>query len=287
MSNYMLSTAAWMAKWIPTPLKRALYRFKSLSGFIRGALNRAAPTGLTVVEVAAGGLAGYKLRLDLQTEKDYWLGTYESELQIAVADLLQDGMVAYDVGANIGYVSLLLARAVGEAGRVFSFEALPSNLDRLQENVELNNLQPRVKLVPAAVIDSQKQVEFLVGPSGGMGKAQGSAGRTEFQYQEKILVQAVSLDQFVYQDGNDIPDLIKLDIEGGEVLALPGMQRVLEEAHPIVLLELHGEQAAKVAWKVFNESGYRICLMKPGYPQVPSLESLDWKAYLVAFPMEE
>lgn len=287
MSNYMLSTAAWVAKWIPAPLKRVLYGFKPLSGLIRGALNRAAPTGLTIVEVAAGGLAGYKLRLDLQSEKDYWLGTYESELQIVAADLLRDGMVAYDVGANIGYISLLLARAVGGSGRVVSFEALPANLDRLQENVELNNLQSRVKIVPAAVIDDQKQVEFLVGPSGGMGKAQGSAGRTEFQYREKILVQGISLDQFVYQDGNDIPDLVKLDIEGGEVLALPGMWRILKEARPIVLLELHGEQAAKVAWKVFDESGYRIYQMKAGYPRVPSLESLDWKAYLVAFPLEE
>ena len=65
------------------------------------------------------------------------------------------------------------------------------------------------------------------------------------------------------------------------------MWRILKEARPIVLLELHGEQAAKVAWKVFDESGYRIYQMKAGYPRVPSLESLDWKAYLVAFPLEE
>jgi len=77
------------------------------------------------VQVAAGGLQGLRLSLDMQTEKDYWLGTYEPELQAAVADLVKPGMQVYDVGANIGYVSLLLARRVGAAGHVYAFEALP------------------------------------------------------------------------------------------------------------------------------------------------------------------
>ena len=287
MSNLMLNSAAWAAKWIPTPMKRVLYRIKPLAGLIRRNLNRAAPSGVTSVEIAGGDLVGVEMLLDLQTEKDYWLGTYEVELQMVVADLLQEGMVAYDVGANIGYISLLLARTVGESGRVYAFEALPANLDRLQANLELNNLQSRVKVVPAAVVDDLRQVEFLVGPSGGMGKAKGSAGRTEIQYPEKIFVTGISLDHFVYQDGNEPPDLIKLDIEGGEVLALPGMRRILTEARPIVLLELHGEKAAAVAWSIFTELNYQIYTMSAGYTAVTVLESLDWKTYLVAFPLDQ
>jgi hypothetical protein len=137
------------------------------------------------VNVAAGDLAGMKLALDLQSEKDYWLGTYEPELQQALRQWVQPGMLAYDVGANIGYISLLLARRVGEAGRVHAFEALPANLERLRTNLALNDMQDRVLVTPAAVVDHAGQVQFWVGPSGGMGKAEGSAGRDEVKYQGK------------------------------------------------------------------------------------------------------
>jgi len=65
------------------------------------------------------------------------------------------------------------------------------------------------------------------------------------------------------------------------VMALPGMRRILEEAHPVLLLELHGPQAARAAWDILHGLGYRICRMAPSYPIVPSLEALDWKAYLI------
>ncbi|MBN2550389.1 MAG: hypothetical protein JXB15_14595, partial [Anaerolineales bacterium] len=128
MKKAILSLAAWTARVLPMPVKRLVYRFQPLARLVRGSLNRAVPQGLTAVEVAAGGLAGVQLYLDLQTEKDYWLGTYEPELQAAVERWVRPGMVIYDVGANIGYISLLLARQTGLEGRIFAFEALPDNL---------------------------------------------------------------------------------------------------------------------------------------------------------------
>jgi FkbM family methyltransferase len=285
MTNPLLSLTAWLARTLPLEVKRSFYRIKPLATLIRSGLNRAAPLGSTQVIVAAGELAGMALSLDLQSEKDYWLGTYEVDLQAAVADLVEPGMVAYDVGANIGYVSLLLARRVGETGRVFAFEALPANLERLHANLALNDLASRVQVVPVAVVDGDGVVRFRVGPSGGMGKADGSAGRQEVSYQRTINVEGISLDAFVYQHEHPPPAVIKMDIEGGEVLALPGMVRLLVEARPLVLLELHGPQAASRAWGTLMDAGYKICRMSPGYPGVPSLETLEWKSYVVAFPM--
>jgi len=66
--------------------------------------------------VAGGDLAGFTILLDMQVDKDYWLGTYEPDLQAALRELVQPGSILYDVGANIGYVSLLLAKAAGRAG---------------------------------------------------------------------------------------------------------------------------------------------------------------------------
>lgn len=126
MRKILLSLAACAARILPRPLKQAIYNFNPLARFIRRGLNKAAPSGLTEVQVAAGGLAGFTLLLDMQTEKDYWLGTYEPDLQSALGELVAPGSVVYDVGANIGHISLLLARAAKEGGRVFAFEALPA-----------------------------------------------------------------------------------------------------------------------------------------------------------------
>jgi FkbM family methyltransferase len=284
VANPLLSFAAWAARRLPMPVKRGLYRFRPLAGLLRGALNRAAPQGFTPVVVAAGGLQGLSLSLDLQEEKDYWLGTYEPDLQAAVAELVQPGMLVYDVGANIGYISLLLARSVGAAGHVYAFEALPANLERLRLNLELSGLSERVTVVPAAVVEQKRPARFLVGPSGGMGKAAGSAGRQDVVYSQELEVAGLSLDEFVYADDNPPPQAVKMDIEGGEVLALPGMSRLLVEARPIILLELHGPQAARLVWDTLLNAGYRLCRMEPGYPKIQALEALDWKAYLVAMP---
>jgi hypothetical protein len=118
-----------------------------------------------------------------------------------------------------------------------------------------------------------------------MGKAEGSAGRQEVVYPTSILVTGISLDEFVYGTCHPAPRLLKIDIEGGEVLALPGMHRVLGEAHPVVLLELHGPDAAQVAWDILVRTGYRICRMAPGFPGVPAVETLDWKSYIVGLPL--
>jgi FkbM family methyltransferase len=235
------------------------------------------------VEVAAGLLKGYSLNLDMQTEKDHWLGTYELELQDALQDLVKPGMTAYDVGANIGYISLMLARLTGESGRVFAFEALPSNTQRWKENVNLNGLNKRMQLFCGAVADSNTPLRFLVHASGGMGKAAGSAGR-ENVYQDEIEVPGVSLDEFVFGQGHPAPQIIKMDIEGGEVLALPGMRRLLLEERPSLVMELHGQESIRISWEILSELSYHICWMKPGFPQVSSPVELDWKAYLVALP---
>ncbi len=281
MGNLWLSAAAWLARLLPQSCKQAMYRLGPLARGIRRVLNRAAPHGITPVTIAAGDLAGYTLALDLQSEKDYWLGTYEPDLQWAVRTLVQPGMVAYDVGANIGYVSLLLARRVGPQGRVYAFEALPANLDRLRQNVAYNSLGERIVVVGGAVTDKRGPVRFLVHASGGMGKAEGSAGRPE-TYQTSISVDGFSLDEFIYEENHPAPHVVKIDIEGGEVLALPGMRRLLRTARPLILLELHGPESAQKAWEVLSEAGYRLAFMRPGFPAIVSPLDLPWKAYVVA-----
>lgn len=283
MSNPLLTFAAFAARVLPAPFKRALYRAGPLARLIRRGLNRAAPAGLSEVTIAAGGLAGMRMLLDMQEEKDYWLGTYETDLQTSIGELARPGMTAWDVGANVGYVTLLLARAVGPAGRVEAFEPFPANVERLRANVALNGLAEYVRVHPAAAAGISGGLRFLVGRSNDTGKAEGSAGRQE-NYPDSLEVAGLALDDFVYVEGNPPPQLVKMDIEGGEVLALPGMRRLLAQARPVLLLELHGPEAARAAWEILTACGYIICRMGRGFPPVAALEELDWKAYLAAMP---
>jgi FkbM family methyltransferase len=280
MPNPLLSLASSTARILPAPIRHLFYRLGPFTRLIRRSLNRAAPTGLNEVSIAAGTLKGYLFQLDMQTEKDYWLGNYETNLEAAIRDWLKPDMLVYDVGANIGYVSLLMTHTLGKTGQVFAFEALPANVERLKTNVALNHLHTQIHVIHAAVVETPASVPFLVHPSNGMGKAAGSAGRKE-HYLEEILVPGTSLDHFVYDLGNPPPQAVKMDIEGGEILALPGMRRLLTEVHPLIFLELHGEAAAHTAWHTLTEAGYRLYRMAPGYPHIPVQEALAWKEYVI------
>jgi FkbM family methyltransferase len=281
--NILLTLAANMARILPESYKRALYQNPSFSRVLRGGLNLAAPVGLSEVPIAAGDLAGMQMLLDLKSEKDYWLGTYELELQAAITDLVLPGQVIYDIGASIGFMSLLFAMKTGLNGHVYAFEALPANIERLTDNIELNSFQERVTVVKAAVQVNSGKTDFYPGPSSATGKVAGSAGRSAIEYQPSIQVEGVAIDEFIFTSGNPIPEIVKIDIEGGEILALPGMSRLLHRNHPILLVELHGPEAAHTTWELLNKEDYRICRMTPDYPQVHSLQDLDWKSYLVAF----
>ncbi len=282
-TNPVLTLAANAARRLPGPVKRLLYQIKPLAGWIRGMLNRAAPEGLVPVTIAAGILEGWQAVLNLKTEKDYWLGTYEPDLQQAIGEFIQPGMTVYDVGANIGLVALMFARAAGSEGKVIAIEALPANVQRLRENSALNTPHAPIEIVEAAAGDSLEPQTFLVHNSTSMGKTSGSAGRDE-QYQTSITVAGTTLDHLAYQAGYPLPDAVKMDIEGGEVLAIPGMTRLLREAKPLMLIEVHGTEAGGVVYEALTAAGYKLHHMRSGYPPVRNRAELDWKAYIVALP---
>jgi len=283
LKQTLLKIAGWAAHALPSPIKKALYRVPPLARMIRRSLNVAAPAGITQVQVAAGLLAGMTMALNMQTEKDYWLGTYEPDLQDALRKFVQPGMTVYDLGANIGYISLMAAHLAGPTGRVVAFEALPANVARLEQNIRLNHMEGRVRICSAAVVDSSAPVTFLAHESGAMGKAVGSAGR-DAQYPDSIQVRGVALDDFVFGEGNPAPHLIKTDIEGGEGPALVGMRRLLKEVKPVLLIELHGEVAARQVWQSLHSAGYTFLRMGKGYPLLRNVEELGWKSYVVALP---
>ena len=286
IKELVLKAASCTAGFLPESVRKFFYKWPFLARIIRRSLNAAAPDGLTETIIAAGPAHGLKMYLDLQSEKDYWLGTYEADLGTAAAKLTFPGCVVYDIGANIGYISLLSAQLSGSNGKIFSFEALPDNVKRLNANVSINSLDSRIKVTHAAVIDRNKPVTFLTHPSGAMGKALGSVGRDE-KYSGQITVPGLAIDSFIFDQNYPAPDLIKMDIEGGEGTALLGMKRFLTDKEPVFLIELHGEQAALQVWNYLRQFDYLIYKMTHSYPQITHIDDLDWKAYIIALPVNK
>lgn len=283
--KWIVRIASLAAGILPTGMKERLYRSPKIADKIRSTLNSASPTGLTEMKIAGGILRGSQILLDMQSEKDYWLGTYEVDLQAAFQKFCEPGMVVYDIGANIGYISLMAAKLVGKDGRVFAFEPLPANCERFRKNVALNGLQAVISLQQAAVIDRPGKITFMVHRSGAMGKAQGSLGRDE-EYMDRIEVDAIGLDDFIFHDRNPKPDLIKMDIEGGETLAVDGMQRTLHEARPTILIEIHSHAALEKVWHAFHLADYQVYRMERGFPPIRDIQDMGDKTYAIAVPVK-
>jgi len=267
MRSRLLRLASGAARRLPLGMRLSLYRLGPITRLIRSTLTRAAPAGVGPVTVAAGDLAGMTLWLDLQVDKDLWLGTYEPEVSAAIRRFARPGAVAYDLGANVGYTTLLLARAVAPGGRVFAFEPLETNLERLRRAVARNGLEAVVSVVPCAVGARRGREMFLVHASGGMGRLESATGRRE-KFEASIAVEAVTLDDFVFGQGHPAPSVVKIDLEGGEVESLQGARRLLRETRPVLLVELHGPSAAAEVVRLLGSAGYGVHVMSRGYPML-------------------
>ena len=207
----------------------------------------------------AAPLEGMQLYVHDEEERQYVSGPYEPAVARAIADAAKPGMRCADVGANIGYFSLLLARCTAPGGTVVAFEAHPENAARARRNVTLNGLDATVVVEEAAVAERRGTAVLHSGPTTTEFSIVGGGG-------DELSVPTVSLDD--YFAGTRL-DLVKIDVEGAEELVLRGMTRLLAEERPTLLIELHGGQP-----------GARALLEQAGY----AIEPIDGERFVSARP---
>jgi FkbM family methyltransferase len=174
-----------------------------------------------------------------------WLGTYEKDKQDFCQKLIKPGMTVFDIGANAGFYMLVFSRLVGECGRVIAFEPESDNMCLLRKHIALNKLE-NVSVVQAAASDISALVGFsLTG---------GAIGRLEKN--SSYLVPTLRLDELL-SDGNlALPDVIKMDVEGAEVLVLRGAKDFIEKNSCSWIVALHGDEAKNGCLSIFSEAGY-------------------------------
>ena len=170
-------------------------------------------------------------------------GTYEPWVHGVLREVVRPGMSVWDIGAHVGYYVLAVA-ALSPSGQHLAVEPDPANIERLRANLRLNNVS--AEIVEAAVTDYAGEVRFDTASE--LGRIRDDGG---------IAVRSVKLDDLL--DGRSPPDLVMMDIEGGEAVAVPAALRLLEKIRPAWLVELHGAQGL-VAQRTFVEHGYRVRL---------------------------
>ncbi|KXK40886.1 MAG: FkbM family methyltransferase [Bacteroidetes bacterium OLB9] len=213
---------------------------------------------------------GKELHIHLPSSTDIYLTSgkaHSSEIKLArfMISILRSGNIFVDVGAHIGYFSGLAAVLVGEEGKVFSFEPTPSTFKLLNNNTKNIN---QVKTYNYIVSDEQMTKEFYEFPS--QYSEYNTTCKESFIHSEwakKVpyevhQISSISLDTFFTEEGC-IPNLIKIDVEGGEWSVLSGMKHHLSIGSPVVVIE----------YLVNSNSIYDQC--------IKFMTSLQYKAYII------
>ena len=178
-------------------------------------------------------------------------GTLEPPVQEALRRLIAPGAVFYDIGANVGFFTILGARLVGPTGRTIAFEPVPACARAVARNIELNDFA-HAEIREAAVGAAGGRAQLLV-----VGEASwshlASTGR-HADVRDEIDVAVVAIDELVAAGEIPPPDVVKIDTEGAELQAIAGMRATIERHRPAIVCELHDTNEAFCA--LMDELGY-------------------------------
>jgi FkbM family methyltransferase len=199
---------------------------------LRRALNAQAPSGIREVSICGGVNRGARMHLDLSTEKFYWLGTHEEAVQTKLQSTLGPTDVLYDVGAHIGFFTLLGSRL---ARHVVALEPLPENVERLRHNLDANAAS-NVTVVAAAVADTVGSAFLREGQTSLEGRL--SDGQTG----DVVAIPCTTIDKAV-RGGLTPATVIKIDVEGAEAAVIRGAAETIATYRPQILLEIHTSEA--------------------------------------------
>lgn len=175
-------------------------------------------------------------------------GRYDDYIYEEVANIELSRTVVWDVGAEIGYHSLMLAELVGTGGHVITFEPNPHNIQRIENHRRLNpQLAVRMHIHDVALANADDRALFHFSPDPTLATIGHLAGETfpgdriaqeVYQNLEKTMVTTRRADSLI-ADGIPAPSFIKIDVEGAEADVLRGAANLLQRHRPVLAIEIH------------------------------------------------
>ena len=203
---------------------------KAIRRFLRP-LTHLLPSGIPI-PVLTGPLKGRKWIVGAAAGTGKGMSIFFNQFEPAqvkyAIQLLKTSSLCYDIGANVGFYTLLFSLYAEE---VLAFEPLPRNLYYLIRLLELNKVT-NTTIMPCAVSETAKISNFAKNEDYGLGK---------LDKEGDLQVLVTTCDQVV-KETKKVPDLLKIDVEGAELGVLKGAKNLLESCHPSILLSVHSDQ---------------------------------------------
>ncbi|MEP0872333.1 FkbM family methyltransferase [Trichocoleus desertorum AS-A10] len=208
---------------------------------------------------------------------------YETEVSDFLIQTLRPGDRFIDIGAHVGYFSLLAATLVGGSGSVLAFEMESANYKKILENIELNQLS-NLKVFNVALGAETKEAQFFVNLDNDGGHALWNVGAHQFNQKSRMSqatkkVSATTLDQALTDQNSIPPKMIKIDTEGAELQVLKGSINILKshrvpyiisEVNRFGLQQMGTNETELREW--MRSLGYDAYLMQASSPNLVKLE---------------
>jgi FkbM family methyltransferase len=218
-------------------------------------------------------LNGLSLYIPRDLDYSYVLYEHEPQTQRIIKEFVKPGMIVVDVGANIGYLTLIMAQLVGPEGKVYAIEPGPDNLEFLQKNIQLNGIS-NVVVLPFAVGTERRNQSFYLRKAGTLHSLHAEANAVV----KTVQVQVAPLDELIEEKQ---VDLVKIDVEGGEIEVLKGMRQLLESNVGLRLvvewnpsaLKRAGHEAEELP-KLLQEAGFHVSGISEETKCLQSLEQI-------------
>ena len=172
-------------------------------------------------------------------------GTYERAQSRVFQQWIRPGDTVLDIGAHVGYYTLLASVLVTDAGSVYAFEPHPRNFRFLAEHVRLN-ARTNVHAEQCAVSVGEGVAQFAFGTGSGTGR---------LAQRGTIQVRTVGLAEFCSRLGI-VPSAVKLDVEGAEGAVLEGARTMLSAARPVIFLSTHGADVRAHCLELLRQLSY-------------------------------
>jgi FkbM family methyltransferase len=236
---------------------------------------------------------GLKVRLypeDIIGRDIFIHGRFEPKETRFVAGFLKPGMIFFDIGANLGQYTLLGAQRVGPKGRVHSFEPNKRMFQELCFNVKLNNFTDRCILNNLAVADKEGVGTMPVyKPGAEVYSSLGQYQVNQYLTGESEEVTLIKLDSYMERHNVEKVDLLKMDIEGAEFLALQGAQSLLARPDaPVIILEVGESNLAGFGhkgidvWNFLEACGYKKYIIERSGSIIEATLDTSWYGNFVA-----
>lgn len=233
----------------------------SFAKAVKKAIVRCATTVLgtqpRVHRIPFGPLRGQRICMAPQISMRMYLGIDEPWVAGVARSIIKPGDTIYDIGAHVGYTTLLFARMLGGTGSVHAFELLPSTVEQFLTKTVQSNEFDNIHIHAVGLGKNVATMELPVGPTR-MTTIHFDSGDEYVETYGRDVCRVVRLDDYAAAEGIPAPSMMKIDIEGAEVSCLKGAAKMILEHRPKLVVEFHDADVLREGYAVLTSWRYSM-----------------------------